>query len=398
MASDKITCPKCGHNFAIESALSAEIESRFREDFDRKLKAEDKKWEQKLAARQEEMDQKLHSQREKLRVQAEAKAREENRITMEALQEDLAEKKKKLEAAQRQELTLRKDRAALEEAQRNMQLELERKMADQRESIRLKAIEQAAAEHQLKDAEKDKQLNDMKKQIDDLKRKAEQGSVQTQGEVLELELERLLAQTFPLDTVDPVAKGKQGADITQKVCDRSGQVLGTILWETKNAQKWAGDWLTKLKADQRDIKANIAVLVSDVLPKGVARFALQDGCWVSERACALGLAAALRHAICETSAATAANQDREGKMEHLYNYLSGVEFRQRVDAITEAFISMKKDLETEKSSMERIWSKREKQLGIVIQSTARMYGDLQGIIGTQALPKVKSLELPPGQP
>ena len=396
MSASKITCPKCNHSFAIEAAITGEIEDRMKNDFDTRLKQERREWEKRLETEREEANEKMLAQVEKLRKQAEKKAAEEVRLTMQTLQEDNEEKKKKLEDAQRKELALRKKQNELDERQRSLDLEIQQKMDDQRAAIHRKAAEQAADAHRLKDAEKEKQLADMKKQIDDLQRKAEQGSVQTQGEVLELELENQLRQTFPQDDITPVAKGRNGADITQTVRDRTGTALGTILWETKNTKDWGRDWIDKLKDDQRNCGAHVAIIVSEAMPREIARIGQRDGVWICQRDCAMGLATAMRAGILDVHAASAASQDREGKMERLYGYLSGIEFGQRVDAITEAFAAMQADLQKERRAMETLWSAREKQLQKVITSTARMYGDLQGIIGKQALPGVQALELPAG--
>ena len=397
MSASKITCPKCNHVFAIEAAITGEIESRMKNDFDARLKLERMEWEKRLETQREESDEKMTAQVEKLRKQAEKKATEEFRLTMQALQEDNEDKKKKLADAQRKELALRKKQNDLEERQRSLDLEINRRIDDERADIRRKAAEPEADAHRLKDAEKDKQLADMKKQIDELQRKAEQGSVQTQGEVLELELENQLRQAFPQDDITPVAKGRNGADITQTVRDRTGTALGTILWETKNTRDWGRDWIDKLKDDQRNCRAHVAIIVSEAMPKDIGRIGQRDGVWVCRRDCALGLATAMRAGILDVHAASAASQDREGKMERLYVYLSGIEFGQRVDAITEAFAAMQTDLQKERRAMETHWSARERQLQKVITSTARMYGDLQGIIGKQALPGVQALELPAGE-
>ncbi len=257
-------------------------------------------------------------------------------------------------------------------------------------------MDEAEERHRLKDAEKDKQMNDMKRTIDELQRKSEQGSQQTQGEVLELDLEEQLSEAFRTDTIEPVGKGKPGGDIIQTVNTKQGQNAGVILWELKNTKAWNDSWLEKVRADQRRIGAELAVIVSETLPRGLRRIGLIDGVWVCDWTCAIGLASALRNGILEVGVARAANQDRGSKMEHLYQYLSGTSFRQTIAAIVESFRTLQEDLEGEKRAMQRIWANRRKQLERVITSTAAMYGDLQGIIGSQALPAVQQLELPEG--
>jgi hypothetical protein len=244
----------------------------------------------------------------------------------------------------------------------------------------------------MKALEKDKKIDDLIHQIDDLKRKAEQGSQQTQGEVLELEAETLLKAAFPFDQVEPVSKGVRGADVVQRVVNGAGQACGTIIWEMKRTKAWSEGWLLKLKDDQRAAKADLAVLVTTVLPAAVTNFQNLQGVWVTNHACMIGLAAALRSSLIQVSAAKTAAEGKHEKMEMLYRYLAGNEFKQRVEGIVDAFDSMKKQLDQEKRALMKIWAQREKEIERVVTNTIGMYGDFQGIIGG-ALPHIKSLEL-----
>lgn len=266
-----------------------------------------------------------------------------------------------------------------------------KKLDSEREKIRHMTLEKAMEEHRLKDLEKENQISDMRKQIDELKRKSEQGSQQRQGETLELELEDILRNEFPLDHIEPVPKGIRGADVLQKVHNQSG-CCGTIIWESKNAKVWKDSWIAKLKDDQRAVKAEIAVLMTTTLPNDVKNFAHINGAWVTNYTSIVGLATALRINLIQVATTKLASEGKNSKMEILYNYLSGSEFRQKVEAIAEAFVSMKKDLDQEKRAMMRIWSKRDKQIERVINNTATMYGDMQGIIGA-SMPQIESLEL-----
>jgi hypothetical protein len=190
-----------------------------------------------------------------------------------------------------------------------------------------------------------------------------------------------------------VAKGIKGADVVQRVNTSSGQSCGTIIWESKNTKTWSDSWIPKLKDDQRALKAEIAVLASMVLPKGISHFANVDGVWVTDFSTVIGVASALRTNLAQVSMARLAAEGKSSKMEVLYAYLSGTEFKQRVEAIVESFVAMNEDLDREKRAMETAWSKREKQIQRVIHSVAGMYGDMQGIIGA-TLPKIEYLELP----
>ncbi len=233
----------------------------------------------------------------------------------------------------------------------------------------------------------------MRKQIEELKRRAEQGSQQAQGELLELELEDILGSSFRYDEIEPVAKGVRGGDVLHKVNTRSGHYCGTILWEAKRTKTWNDGWIQKLKDDQRAVKAELAVLVSTVLPKDVRRICNIDGVWVVDFPSAMGMGMALREILIKVAQARSAISGKTDKMEVIYNYLTGSEFRQRLEAIIEPFIAMKTDLDAEKRATEKVWAKREKQIQRVFESIAGMHGDLEGIIGT-ALPQIKLLELP----
>jgi hypothetical protein len=217
---------------------------------------------------------------------------------------------------------------------------------------------------------------------EELRRKLQQGSQQTQGEVLELELEELLQDAFPFDHIEPVPKGMNGADLIHRVHSKNGHCCGTIVWESKRTKAWSDGWLQKLKDDLRLVKGDLAVIVSEALPKDITHFAQMKGIWVTSRDCALNLATALRSQLLEISTIKAAAVGKNEKMEILYRYLSGPEFKQRIEAIVEAFIGMQEDLNEERRTAERRWSKREKQIQRVICNTSGMYGDLQGLIGS----------------
>jgi hypothetical protein len=264
---------------------------------------------------------------------------------------------------------------------------------EERAKIRDDAKREAEEQNRLREAEKEKLIEDLRGQIDDLKRIAEKGSPQVRGEVMELELEDLLRDLFHDDAIDPVPVGAHGGDILHRVYDVSGQGCGLILWESKRTKNWSDAWLPKLRNDQRVAKAHVAVLTSEELPKGVVTFGCIDGVWVTNRLCVVGLAAALRHGMIEAARARRALEGRQNKVEFLYTYLAGSEFRQRIEGIVEAFMTLRDDLESEKRSMHRMWAKREKQLERAVSNTAGLYGDLSGILGP-SLPQIADLGLP----
>jgi len=395
MPDQYITCPQCGHKIQLTEAFTHEIEEKLRSQFENEIKKKDKEREKALEAQDKEFQEKLALERAKLEKQAKKRAEESLATEFKDLKEQVEEKSKQLEASRKQELELRKKQRELEEKEQNLKLEVERTLDAERKKIREDAEKKVAEEHHMRELEKDKQLNDLRKQIEEWKRKAELSSQQAQGEVLEIELETVLAQQFKMDSIEPVAKGVRGADIIQRVHDENGRPCGSIIWESKRTKNWGGDWVQKLKDDQRNAKAEIAVIVSSALPKEVNGFGKYEGVWVTDFPSAIGLATALRINLVEVAHASNALQGKNEKMELIYKYLCGTAFKQRVEAIVESFVTMKTDLDAEKRSMEKIWSKREAQIERVIKNTAGMYGDLQGIIGS-ALPEVKILELPGG--
>ena len=232
----------------------------------------------------------------------------------------------------------------------------------------------------------------MQQKIEELKQKAEQGSQQLQGEVQELELESLLRAKFPFDSIEPVPKGEFGGDALHRVLSQSGQQCGTILWESKRTRNWSDAWLTKLRTDQRTAKAEVCVLVTQVLPKGIDAFDVVDGVWVVSPRAALPVATMLRQTLLEVSMARQVSDGQQTKTEMIYQYLTGPRFRQRVEAIVEAFSTMQEDLDKERKVIMKQWAKRQEQIERVMNATVGMYGDLQGIAG-KSLQEIEGLDL-----
>ena len=393
MADTFIACPHCGQRIQLTEAITLQIEERLRGRFNDEVKKKEKEYENNLREKEKELENRLLHEKAKLEKQAKERAEEVLSTEFKDLKEQLEEKSKIIEDAQKQELSLRKRTRELEDREQALKLEVERTLEKETEKIWEEAQVKLQDQHQLKDAEKDRLLTEMRKQIEELKRKAEQGSQQAQGEALELELEEILSSNFRSDEVEPVTKGVKGADVVQKVLTKSGHYCGTILWEAKRTKAWSDGWIQKLKDDQRAVKAELAVLVTTVLPKDVRQIGNMDGVWVSDFASIIGIGTALREILIKVAQARSAIAGKTDKMEVVYNYLTGSEFRQRIEAIIEPFIALREDLETEKRAMEKAWAKREKHIQRVVQSIAGMHGDLQGIVGT-ALPQIKLLELP----
>jgi hypothetical protein len=411
MANNQINCPKCGTEISIDDVLTHQLEEKIKQDYEAKQKQKDLEIntkEQELLAKQKQLDsakenlvnivnkkvaENLQTEKDKLKLQLKEEIEKEKAGEVKFLNEQLLEKDKKLEESRQAELDLRKEKNQLEEDKKSFEVEKQRQLDEERKNIYEEASKKASEEEQFKLLELKKQLNDVSKVNEELKRKLQQGSQQTQGEVLELELEDLLKKEFPHDEILPVGKGINGADITQKIMDNYGHICGTIVWESKHTKNWTEGWIKKLKYDQRNEKAEIAVIVTTVLPKEIKTFGLKDGVWITDFVSVVGLALALRSNIIQLNSLKLASVGKNEKMEMLFNYLSGTEFKQKIETIVEAFGTMKEDLEKEKKVYTKMWESRDKQIGRVVESTIGMYGSLEGLMG-KSLPKIDVLELP----
>lgn len=395
-----ITCPSCGASIPLNDALTNDLRKHMQADLEQELKKKEmefQKREEAFATREknaeQEYERKLHEEKVKLWEKAQKAANEKLLTEMEDLRRENEDRKKSLEAMRSQELELRKQKREMEEREKNMTLEMERKMDEQRKQIAEIAQKTAQEEMQKKILEKDTQMEQMRKTIEELKRKSEQGSMQVQGDAQEINLKNILHNAFPIDTITDVPTGIRGGDVVQTVRNSFGQESGIILWESKSTQKWSNDWIPKLKDDRGRVKADVCILVSQTLPEGIEHFGMIEGIWVCGFSYALPLVSTLRHHLSELKKAQQSLVGKGEKMEFLYQYLTGSEFRGRIENIVSAFASMKTDLESERRSMERIWKKREKEIERVVLSTSGLYGDIQGIVGS-SLPTVPSLELP----
>jgi hypothetical protein len=376
-ADPTITCPHCKGEVHLTESLAAPIVEATRAQYEAKLRAE------RTAIAEAE----AKKARLALTAEMDRKAQELAELTS-----VLADRDQKLaEAQQAQTDALRKQRE-LDDAKRELELSIEKRVQESLAVTREQAKREAEGDLKLKMAEKEQTISAMQKQIEELKRRAEQGSQQLQGEVQELEIEAVLKQSFPSDVFTPVAKGEFGGDVVHAVARADGQPCGTILWESKRTKHWSEGWLPKLRDDQRAAKADLAVIVTHTLPKGVETFGHVDGVWVTSTRTFVPLAIALRHTLMELALARQAGEGQQTKMELVYQYLTGHRFRQRVTAIIEKFEEMHADLAKERTTMTKLWAKREMQIQAVLAATAGMYGDLQGIAG-QAIETIEALDV-----
>jgi hypothetical protein len=409
----QIVCPNCHTEIKLTESLAAPLVAETRRQFEQQLAAKEadfgrreaalKKTQDDLVRAREAIDEqvaaRLKAERASI-VETEAKkARtaladdlEQRDRQLTELQQNLVANNAKLAEAQAAQAEIMRKSRELDDAKREMELTVEKKVQENLSAIRDKAKLEAEEALKAKVSEKEAQIAGMQRQIEELQRKASQGSQQLQGEALELELESLLRGRFPRDLIEPVPKGEFGGDVLHRVLGPAGQSCGAILWESKRTKNWTDGWLAKLRDDQRAAKAEIALIVSAALPKGVETFDLVDNVWVSEPRFAIPLAIALRESLINLAGSRQAAVGQQTKMELVYQYLTGPRFRHRIDAIVEKFTDMQADLDRERKTMMRMWAKREEQLKGVLDSTAGLYGDLQGIAG-RAMQEIESLDV-----
>ncbi len=405
MAND-IKCPNCGHVFDVENVLAADIEQKFQQQYQEKLKEslvkveEDKKkleteqllFEEKKKQENELFAQKLQKEKQKMEVELQEQLRKsitsdyENKVKM--LESNNADTQEKLKEARKKELEFLQKEQELKNKEEYLEITLQKKLQEERITISEQVRTQEAEKNSLKETdfqlklkEKEHQLEEQKKLIDEMKRRAEQSSMQRQGEVQELLLEEILKETFPFDVIEEVGKGVEGADCIQVVRNSSGVECGKIIYESKRTKTWNHSWVDKLKTDMRSRGADIAILVTQSFPKDMERFGERDGIWVCNFTEVRSVSHLLRASILKIYEIQKREENKGDKMQLLYNYLTGNEFKGQVEAIVEGFMAMKQGIMKERIQMEKMWKEREKQLEKVLISTSGMYGSVKGIAG-----------------
>lgn len=411
-----IKYPKCGAEIPLTESLAAPLVEATRRQYERKLSQKDKEIEQREEALREkerrlteakrkqeqqvadQVEEQLKTERTRIIAEEAKKAKLKSTLELEAkdrelkgLNEVVQEQNRKLTDAQKAQADFLKKQREFDVEKREFDLTIERRVQESVTEVRVQAKREAEEAERLKVAERDQKIASMQRTIEELQRKAEQGSQQTQGEVQELELESLLRSKFLYDTIEPVPKGDYGGDVLQRVVSQSGVACGTILWESKRTKNWGPSWLAKLREDQRAAKAEISVLVSQALPEGVDTFDVIEGVWVAHPRLIVPVATVLRDLLLQVSTARTVNEGQQTKAEMVYQYLTGPRFRLRVEAIVEAFSSMQDDLEKERKAIMKQWAKRSEQIERVMGATVGMYGDLQGIAG-KSIQEIEGLE------
>ncbi|PXY46171.1 DUF2130 domain-containing protein [Flavobacterium hydrophilum] len=405
-----IQCPNCGTPIDVNDVLKHQLEDSIRKEFQQKATIQNRELELK------------NEQFEKAKAEFEAKKKQENELFAERLErekkaaeKEIGEKlKTKLEEENKDRLLLM-EKELSEKSDKIRELnkmqgeiaKLQREKLEMKDAIEAEAQKQLNAtlvlerdkirkqeeeKNELKIKEYQKQSDDQKKLIEEMKRKQEQGSMQLQGEVMELAIEEWLANNFPLDSIDEVKKGANGADCLQIVNTRELQNCGSIYYESKRTKSFQPAWIEKFKNDIRTKRANIGVLVTEVMPAGMERMGMRDGIWICTYEEFKGLSAVLRQSLIQVSQAVQAQENKGDKMSMLYDFLTSNEFRLQIEGIVEGFTQMQGDLDAEKRAMQRIWKQREKQIEKVVHNTLGMYGSIRGIAGN-AVQTVRALEL-----
>ncbi len=364
--ANEIKCPNCGHQFELNESLKNEVE--------KELRGKMQDWQKKK-------EEEFENQKTAIETAAQKKAIEESAVKLKMLEEETRLKTQQLQDGEKKQLELLRDKSALEEKQKNFEMELEKRFLEKRKEIEDSTIKREQELFDLKTREYKLQMEQQQKLIEELKRKSEQGSMQLQGESQETLLEEILKENFPFDLIEEVGKGVEGADCIQTVRNSSGIICGKIIYESKRTKAWSNNWVDKLKTDKRNTGADVAILVTQIFPKDMDRFGEKEGIWICNFGEAGSVAHLLRNGIIKINEIQKAQEGKGDKMQMLYDYLTGNEFRGQVEAIMEGFMAMKQGITKERIQMEKIWKEREKQLEKVLISTSGMYGSVKGIAG-----------------
>ena len=362
----EIKCPNCGTEFELNESLKNEVEKELRG---------------KMMDWQKKKEDEFEKQRTALINDTLRKATDDTVVKIKALEEESRIKTQQLQTLQKKELDLLRDKNALEEKQKNMEVEIEKRFLEKRKEIEESAIKREQEIFDLKTKEYKLQMEQQQKLIEELKRKSEQGSMQLQGESQELLLEEILQSYFPFDIIEEVEKGVEGADCIQVIRNNSDTICGKIIYESKRTKAWSNGWIDKLKADMRNSGSDVAILVTQVFPKDMEKFGEKDGVWICTFNEVSSVAQLLRNGIIKIYEAQKSQENKGDKMQLLYNYLTGIEFRGQMESIVEGFMAMKQSIMKERIQMEKLWKEREKQLEKVLLSTSGLYGSVKGIAG-----------------
>ncbi len=406
-AEPVVNCPRCGAEIPFTEAVSQRIREELRVEHERwaeersaalaareaKLAGQEKQIAEEAQSMERRLREALDRERDKLKTEAGTAAAARFERELAEMRETSKRQQAELQKARDAELALRRRKAELEEQKAGLELTMARRLDEERDKIAAAAREQVQEHERLKRAEHEHTIKALREQIAALQQRAAQGSMQVQGEAGEELLQGRLTAAFPYDDIQPVKQGTQGADLKHVVRTNAGAVCGTILWESKTAKNWSPAWVTKLKEDQRAAAAEVAILVCGCLPEGVRGFGDVQGVWLCEPAFVPAVAGALRQGLVAAAMERSSGTDRASKEALLYEYMTGLEFRQHIEGIVDAFTGLQTQLEQEKRAFQKQWAQREQQLLRAVMHAAQLYGGIQGIAGTPTLPDIDQLRL-----
>ena len=402
--SARIKCPNCAEPIDVSEVLyqqlQTELVSKYEQQYSRQkrdLEQSQKQLTEDKLNYQQQINQQVSEQVEKkqkvLESQLRGKLNEENQVKLSSLEKELQEKSDQVKQFHQLKAEHERQKREFSEHEHKIQAEMEQKFSTLMVTERQRLQEESAHQTQLKLSEKDQIIEQLRVQAEQAQRKAEQGSMQVQGEVQELAIENWLKEQFPLDSIEEIKKGARGADCLQIINTRSRSDVGKIYYESKRTKAFQPSWLEKFKQDMQNRQANIGVLVTQALPKEIERIGQIDGIWICRFQDLEGLVSVIRESLIQINRALTANQNKGDKMHMIYDYLTGAEFRMQIESMVEGFVQMKEDLERERRAMEGLWKKREKQIEKVLFNANSFYSSIRGIAGN-AVPQVNQFELP----
>jgi len=402
---NQITCPKCGARIDVSKVLYTQIEQSIRENYERDYKQKEVSFNQMKAQFeierqnfelqknkiiQEEIDKRLSDEKLILEKTLKDKIYAENKQIIEALQKDIEEQSRKVAELNRALIEVERLKREKSELEQKLKLDFERQLNELLRREQENLMKTFEDKYDLKMKEYEKIISDLNKKLEDAQRSALQGSMQLQGEIQELELERILREMFPFDDVRQVKKGQRGADVVQIVRNEFGRTCGKILYESKRTKNFDKNWISKLKEDNLEEKADVLVIVTQAMPDGTENYFFEDGVWICHFSDIYAFAKVLRLLVLEIYKVASFNENRGTKMELIYQYLTSNEFAQTFESIIKGFVELKQSYEEEKLKMQKIWKEREKQFERIITSATNFYGSIKGLAGSN-IPDIKLL-------
>lgn len=372
--TNEIICPKCSHHFTLNDVMNEELNMQLKAARE-KLNKDAAEWKKQ---KEEELERKIKAAAET----AEKKAAEALTIKLQSLEKDAIEKQNQLVELQKREVEFIKLKQETANREKQIEIEKEKYFLEKSAEVENNVMKREKELFELKMKEKETQMESMKRTIDDLKRKSEQGSMQVQGEAQELLLEKILKEHFPFDLIEEVGKGVKGADCILTVRNNRGEICGKIIFESKRTKDWSSAWVDKLKADMRQSQSDIGIIVSQTFPKDMQSFGERDGIWICNFSEVIGVVALVRNGILQVYAARKSEENKGDKMHLLYDFLTGVEFKGYMEAIAEGFKDIRMNIMKERIQMEKLWKEREKQLEKALLNAVGLYGSIKGIAGS----------------